>query len=231
MAQDTQSGFATVVLLILLAIVLLAGSALYIGNEEKRFTAEDDVQPEAYEPNPGATIGYAGCSNTIETVAGYEAIDGQQMWPPDEGFDGGATEDWADEPTGNRLWKVFDRLANDHPDTNTIWWQLCVPFDDETTADELESAVEQFQAQIPAATVYVSSLAPYENHSCELTGSTGVEQGRQLATQLAEERKRVEQGPEFPTLSTIETIEDDCHLTDATAERFGRVLRNFFENR
>lgn len=186
----------------------------------------------AVPDNPAAAIGYIGCSNTRETVEGYHRLGGQNMWSYDKRYDAGAVVDWAKgAETGNKYWDVFDDLLAKHPQTNIIWWQLCIRHNEtDTSYEHAVSILQAIRQRIPGGTIYVSTLADYTDGVCDITGTWGLQKAKELAQQLDIANDDVFPGPVLGPMSALETASDGCHLSSPDGKRkLGQQMRDFFD--
>jgi hypothetical protein len=137
----------------------------------------------AFEKN---TWGYVGCSNTHDTLYGYQvAPDSKQLfWPFILGYaiEGHVIKHWADP--NDRIWTRFDQMKeryNGGQDPPVIWVQLCenIGVPDRTTFQESSySQVKQELANLkehsPDSIVFISPLQDYEPPTlCNLMGPDG----------------------------------------------------------
>ncbi|MEK6900259.1 MAG: hypothetical protein AABX05_03990, partial [Nanoarchaeota archaeon] len=178
------------------------------------------------------TIGYIGCSNTRETVEGYHYLGGKKMWDYERRYGSGTVLDWSkDLDEESRYWEVFDQLLKKHPQTKNIWWQFCIMDEDKTTSYEHASAIlNQVRQRIPGAVIYVSSLPPYTEGVCSITGTFGIEKAKELAQELDENNEDVFAGPVLGPMAPIDTREDGCHLTPDGKRKLGNQMRLFFDS-
>lgn len=209
-------------LLVFAAVALIKPDADVAENDSMR--AADDFKPA--DPSQ-IIIGYAGCSITYQTVEGYWMADGRNMWPPEQRYDDGGVFNWGNPR--RPFIKIFDENLQKYPATRIIWWQLCIPAHDtpHITYAHASEVIDILRARLPQATIYVSSLAPYE-HLCEASGTTGVSRGQQLAEELAARRADVELGPTFSALTLRDTENDLCHLEASGKRKLGQELKEFF---
>src|SRR3989344_4475047 len=99
-----------------------------LGNQMRLFFDAEEYSADE------ASVGYVGCSNTMQTVAAYWSAggsDNRTLWKFSEDelheYDSGAVVDWArgtDE--GNEFWRTFDRYLENSPNTKALFWQLCI---------------------------------------------------------------------------------------------------------
>ncbi len=172
------------------------------------------------------SIGYVGCSITHQTVEGYWEAEEESIWPPEQRYDDGSVMNWGKPQS--RWWDAFNENLKKYPETNIIWLQLCLPKHEFPMYNDVNIITDSIKARLPNATIYVSSLAPYE-HLCEGSGATGVQRGQKLAEELAAKRADVKLGPTFSALTLSETENDQCHLNKIGKQKLGKELMDFFE--
>lgn len=200
-----------------------------LGNQMRLFFDHED-----YSPND-ASIGYLGCSNTMQTAASYWFAGGRTLWGFDEGelheYDGGAVLDWSrGAENGNDLWKAFDRYLESNPNTKAVWWQLCIRKEEPTPYEDATPVLEAIRQRIPEAVIYVSPLAEYTDGICEITGTVGIERAKALAQELDSKNEDVILGPILGPMTPQETYEDGCHLSEYGMRTLGQQMRLFFDN-
>ena len=187
-----------------------------------------------------SAIGFIGCSNTGQTVNGYYAAGGERIWAVDKSvainqgtyppFGGGTVNKWSETLDNNIYWDIFDEYLALHPDTKTVWWQLCIKQTDVFTYDTAHIVLEEIRERIPGVTVYVSPLPPFTDHTCSITGKTGFERMNGLAEELAEKEDDVSLAPVLPGLVRSENVQDGCHMTPAGSKKVGTALKEFFDD-
>ncbi|TSC79961.1 MAG: amidase [Candidatus Peregrinibacteria bacterium Gr01-1014_25] len=193
--------------------------------------AEALLQKAATMKDHAVSIGYIGCSNTRQTVEGYQRLGGTKMWPYEKRYDGGAVRDWAqDAERGNKYWDVFDELLEEHPNTRAVWWQLCIRQEDDTKYDDTVAILAEIRKRIPGVKVYVSPLPGYTTGVCGITGTVGIEKAKELAGRLDSEHADVFAGPVLGPMTPADTEEDGCHLSIPDGLRkLGTQMLEFFE--
>src|SRR3989344_5511573 len=179
------------------------------------------------------TIGFIGCSNTRETVEGYYHVGGNKMWDYERRYGSGTILDWSRNlDKDSKYWNVFDKLLEKYPETKIIWWELCIMNEDRTTNYENAKVVlNEIRSRIPGVIIYVSALADYTDGVCEITGTFGLEKGKELVQELDINNEDVFLGPVLGPMSKKETAKDGCHLSSPDGKRkLGIQLRDFFNN-
>lgn len=208
--------------------VLLALSAIaYVVFNERR-TDDFDVPVESEKVH----IGYMGCSNTIQTVAGYALVGGRRLWPPDVRYNAGAVANWY-EGVGNeddRWWNAFRTLFDEFPQTDTVWWELCIRKEEsETSYAHAEAVLDEIRKRIPGVTIYISALPPYTEGICKITGTEGLARAVELRDELVAKNSDVLLGPSLGPMTGENTSDDGCHLTEQGRLNLGIQMRNFFD--
>lgn len=178
---------------------------------------------------PPATVGYIGCSMTVDAVAGYEAIGGTGFWPSaGSAFNGGGVTEWVD--AAGSYWAAFDQLLAAQPDTRVIWWELCTH--DGYTAEDLNIAIgvlDVLRQRVPDVVVYVSAQPGYtDGHVCLIAGSDGPARMRSLAEALVAGGYALA-GPVMGPLGPRQ-LRDSCHANADGMGLMGGQLREFFDS-
>lgn len=175
------------------------------------------------------TVGYVGCSMSQNSVEGYEAVGGTNMWTFRLPYGGGTIGRWNDALSGRGdYWGGFDKALDLNPNTSVVWWNLCTVKG--SPQDSFENAVavlDEIETRIPGVEVYVSAQPPYSGgHVCGLAGDGGPELMEQVAQQLID-AGLVQRGPNMGPLSKPET-RDGCHANEDGQAVLGRQLLDFF---
>lgn len=188
-------------------------------------------------------IGYIGCSNTVQAVAGYHAAGGTRFWPSFDTYGGATINRWATDlrNPASVLWFTFRQTLAEDP-TNVVWVQLCsfATTGEEQTYTAAAAVIEEVMRLVPDAVVYVSPLNGYvAPHVCSMTGPNGPETTAAVADRLAADGLAF-RGPDIGDLLSIyetpsagatsasnQTDQDGCH-PNAEGERYlGRNLMKF----
>lgn len=181
-------------------------------------------------PPASGPVGFVGCSFSNNAVEGYHQLGGQRFWDTIPAYNGGAVSVWASGLTGSsRYWRGFDSMLQAHPDTSTIWWQLCnSPSDDETTLYENARLVlAEIQRRVPGARIYVSGQHSYSGgHVCR-GEPDGPARMQRLSDRLVSEGLAVA-GPVMGPLAESQT-RDGCHANQPGMTVLGQQLLAFFQ--
>lgn len=199
-----------------------------LGNQMRLFFDDDEYSADV------ASIGYVGCSNTMQTIVSYDLAGGRRLWAFDEDelheYDGGAVADWSKgAEQGNSFWENFDRYLENSPNTKAIFWQLCIRKEEPTPYEEAVPVLEAIRQRVPGATIFVSPLPPYTKGVCEITGTAGIERAKTLAEELDLRNDDVIPGPVLGPMTPADTAEDGCHLSEEGLINLGQQMRQFFD--
>jgi len=128
------------------------------------------------------SIGFVGCSLSINAVNGYHTLGGAQIWPGgNSGYAGGGLSLWVSQlKTGNTgtgsYWSKFSSMLAAHPRPRAIWWELC-PNADATsvTYDDALLALTEIKRLAPTAQVYVTGVPiyPLDGAHCSINTDLG----------------------------------------------------------
>lgn len=195
-------------------------------------SSNDESTPEGDPVSATADqqiIGYVGCSNTWQTIEGYHSAGGTQFWDADSRYGGGNVTAWYNELDDQGHWKLFDEHLADHPETSSVWWQLCIREDDPTPYEEPEAVLAGIRARLPDATIYVSPLAEFPDAVCGITGTFGVPRSVDLVAELLDKNPDLVAGPVLSPLTKDETLPDNCHIKPEARPAMGEEMKAFFD--
>jgi hypothetical protein len=169
-------------------------------------------------------MGLLGCSMTRDAVDGYIALGGTQVWDLDDEYGNGSVTRWS--LPQSPLWGRFDRILEQHPGTEFLWWHLCTAHAEDTTMDLAQIVLGKLRERLPEATLYISAQPDYSGgHVCEIAGVDGPGLMEDLAAALIEMGEGLV-GPEQGPLAKSETS-DGCHANDAGKVILGGQLADF----
>lgn len=245
--------------LLVVALALLALSC-QTSSEASRTVSPSRVSPTSEAPGPpsstpppsslpsgpdhtGGPIAYIGCSNTVQTVAGYHAAGGTRFWPSFGTYGGATIQRWAAElrSPSSGLWGTFQGELQQEP-AKVVWVQLCAfgSMGEEQTYAAAVTVIQEVRRLIPGAVVFVSPLNGYvAPHVCGLTGPDGTARTASVADRLASDGVAF-RGPnvgdllstagtpsEGATSANTQTDGGGCH-PNSLGERFlGKNLMKF----
>lgn len=199
-----------------------------LGNQMRLFFDANEYSADE------ASIGYVGCSNTMQTVASYDLAGGRRLWTFHEDelheYDDGAVVDWSKgAEQGNKFWKTFDRYLENSPNTKAIFWQLCIREEELTSYEEAIPILEAIRQKVSGAIIYVSPLPPYTEGVCEITGTAGIELAKTLVEELDLRNDDVIAGPVLGPMTPADTAKDGCHLSEQGLKTLGQQMQKFFD--
>ena len=186
-------------------------------------------------------IGYVGCSNTTQSVAGARSVGFTGMWPVTR-MGGGTIQEWA---TGQD-WDQFDQIQARYP-ASTFWFELCELGKDHVSEAEsyatAAQVIQMLETRVPGATVYVSAINDYvAPHACGKLGASGPANLRAVAKHLVANGLAL-RGPNMGALRSAdprvpsagataandETETDGCHPNESRGQpKLGAILAAFF---
>lgn len=183
------------------------------------------------EPPPAAfqDIGMVGCSMTNNAIIGYELLGGTLFWPHISDYGGGVISAWAaDLSDMNDYWMTFNNALNAHPDTDTIWLQLCTAksVSSQDTYENARVIIDEILRRAPQVELYISAQPTYSNGVCSIAGDGGPERMQDIVNQVVAEQL-AKAGPILGPLRMDQTL-DTCHVNRAGGEVLGTQLADFF---
>jgi len=176
------------------------------------------------------SIGFLGCSVTMNAMKGYSDAGGTKFWTEDPDYPGGDLASWASDLTDNsKYWSSFQSMADTNSGTEKIWWMMCAKQanEDGQTYSNALKVVNEVKDRIPNAEVYVSVMPNFPDHECSITGSDYYDDMQAIVGKLAANGAALE-GPEMGPLTTDLCASDGCHANSAGEELLGEQLIDFF---
>ena len=179
------------------------------------------------------SVGYLGCSMTINAVEGYISEGGKVIWGELGDFGGGTISAWAGLlPTSRMYWMGFDALLKKYPNPNAVWMELCISIKKGgTESDTYENALimrQEVLRRIPNAVVYVSAQPGYTaGHVCGIAGADGPTKMQEIADKLVA-NGLAKKGPVLGPLATGQTA-DPCHANASGKSTMGKQMVDFFD--
>ena len=181
------------------------------------------------------SIGFVGCSLSINAVNGYRASGGTQLWPGGStGYAGGSLSAWVSQLTNTAqagsYWSKFGAMLSAYPNPRAIWWELCPDANTASVAyNEALATLNQIKLQAPHAKVYVTGVPiyPLDSAHCSINTDTGSQATLNLASQLVANGAAL-QGPLISALTSTQVSTDGCHANTAGEGIWGSDLFEFF---
>lgn len=176
------------------------------------------------------TVGYLGCSMSQNSVEGYETAGGSKMWSHRAPYGGGGVGRWFVDIAGDRgrYWEGFAAELESHPDTTVVWLNVCTVRQNQLDSfDSTAAVIDEINAHIPAATIYVSAQPSYtDGHVCGLAGEGGPEAMAEVAAAVVDAGLALP-GPVMGPLTEAHT-RDGCHANEEGQRVLGEQLLEFF---
>ncbi|MGO9646400.1 MAG: hypothetical protein ACLPY5_16830 [Candidatus Bathyarchaeia archaeon] len=178
----------------------------------------------------GRTIGYIGCSNAEDAVAGYQMVtsssDSHFWYAYNTG--GGVLNKWALTPSNNFYWTGYQQQVVNYGQPKIVWIEICEYSTVIVTPLMVNETIANLRSFSPKATIYVSPLNTYDPvGSCSLTGANGIQDATNLADQAVKEGLALP-GPILGPLNNQNTVGGGCHPNQAGEILEGNQLNAFF---
>ncbi len=172
------------------------------------------------------TLGYLGCSMSVNVAEGYQMLNGERLWPPIGQYNGMVVQNWASMNDG--VWDAFENAMQQHGQPEDVWVMLCI-FNNQVTLDEARQIVANVRSRAPNATIYITGQPLYDNpNSCFLAGDGGPDLTDRIAREAAAD----------PSLGVIypgalgplgpDQNSDGCHANDSGRLELGQQMIDWF---
>lgn len=175
------------------------------------------------------SIGYVGCSNTMQSVEGYHKTSGNKglLWEPYV-TGGMSIEKWANP--NNAIWRLYDQQLARYGQPTAVWIQLCEHEDRPVTYDAVKQMIDNLKVHTPNATLYISPLNSYDpNTLCSFLGQDGTDDIVVFTNQAIQDGLAI-RGPLLGPLTQSLTVNDRCHPNPrARVQILGPQLQAFFD--
>jgi hypothetical protein len=189
---------------------------------------------------PPHSIGYVGCSNTLDSVIGYQFTPGAESFWPIYDINGYSIELWARTDwlhtwfAGEReTWQAFTRQVELYGRPKYVWVQLCENYSKEPdTYAQVRSLLTVLRTHMPQVDVFVSAINAYQPKTdlCKAMGPQG--QGETDTIRWRDQAVAdglAKKGPDMGPLTASLTIADGCHPNKEGMLMLGRQLHDFFD--
>src|SRR5262245_54600384 len=162
------------------------------------------------------TMGFMGCSMSVNVATGYNRRMGMRMWPPIAAYGGQVVQSWT--PASGGVWSSFDSAANQYGKPTDIWMQICIFAQQGVTAAEVQTMIKNARAHsTPTTKIWITGQPTYETgHTCSLAGNGGTELTDMRAKEADDPANNVFYAGTFKIDSTKgEVSSDTCHASSA----------------
>jgi len=177
-------------------------------------TAGDDATGGASTGEP-RTMGFVGCSMSVNVAQGYQTLGGERLWPPVQAYNGMVVQNWAN--TNDNVWSAFEDQVNTYGTPDSVWVMLCI-FSNQITYQETTQIIGNVRERAPNATIHITGQPLYEEGlSCSLAGVGGPELTDDMAQQAGNDASQnVNYGGIFGPLTAAHTAGDatGCHANN-----------------
>jgi hypothetical protein len=129
------------------------------------------------------SLGYIGCSMSVNVATGYQNAGGMRLWPPIQQYNGQVVQSWTN--TSSADWQVFDQQAAMFGKPTAVWVQICIFANPGATYNEVKQLIANSRMHAASgATIYISGQPVYDaGHTCTLAGANGPQLTDDLAKQ------------------------------------------------
>lgn len=192
-----------------------------------RPTSGDGEGPISGEKN---SIGYIGCSNSRNSVDGYNLYPGNKgLFRP--GYNTGSLDivEWS--KADSDAWRKFDSENNKYGIPKYVWIQICEREDNPATYDTIKQVISNLRRETSPSTIfYISPLNSYSPENlCRRVGNDGVRDLVEFADRAAADGL-ARRGPDLGPLTANTTQEDNCHPSAiAQKDILGKQMVDFFD--
>ena len=172
------------------------------------------------------TMGFMGCSMSVNVATGYQRDGGMRMWPPVAAYGGQVVQNWT--PNSGGPWSAFDSNATMYGKPTDIWMMICIFGSQGVTDAEVQTMIKNARSHsTPNTKIYVTGQPLYEaGHTCTLAGTGGAELTDTRAKAANDPANGVYYAGTFNLDSTMGQVSSDsCHASSPTGEN---VLGNQF---
>lgn len=172
------------------------------------------------------TMGYLGCSMSVNVAEGYEMLGGERLWPPIGAYNGQVVQNWAN--TNDNVWSAFEGAINQYGTPSDVWVMLCI-FDNQVTLQEARTIVSNVRQRVPNANIYISGQPVYDDpNSCFLAGNGGPDKTDRIAREAANDSSlNISFAGTLGPLAGNENS-DGCHANDAGRRVLGQQFIDWF---
>ncbi len=173
------------------------------------------------------SIGYVGCSNTADAVAGYYLVPNKGLFWQPYSTGGGSLDLWTSSTS--RYWSLFDQQVQKYGQPSKVWIEICERAVAPLNSGMVQQVFAVLKQRAPSATYYISPLnSYYPSNICALTGPNGVADAARLADEAVSNGLSLA-GPVIGPLTAQNTVSDMCHPNTSGETLLGSQLATFFD--
>jgi len=215
--------------LVLAAAVVLALGGTYLltrSSENSLGTSTTSKSTILLSQGPNS-VGYVGCSNTADAVAGYFLVANRGLlWRPYP-TGGGSLDLWTSP--SSPYWSLFDQQVQKYGQPSKVWVEICERAAAPLSFVMTQEALAILKQRAPFATYYISPLNSYSpSNICGITGPSGVADATELVREAVSAGLALA-GPTIGPLTAQNTVSDMCHPNTAGESLLGSQLASFFD--
>jgi len=173
------------------------------------------------------SIGYVGCSNTADAVAGYYLVPNKGLFWQPYSTGGGSLDLWTSP--SSQFWSLFDLQVQKYGQPSEVWIEICERAVAPLDFGMVQQVFKILRQRVPSGTYYISPLNSYSpSNICALTGPNGVADAARLAEEAVSNGLSLA-GPTIGPLTAQNTVSDMCHPNMLGERLLGSQLASFFE--
>ncbi len=175
---------------------------------------------------PERSMGYLGCSMSVNVAEGYEALGGERLWPPLGAYNGQVVQNWADN--NDPVWGAFEDAVDQYGTPQDVWVMLCI-FSNMVTVEEAEQIVANVRSRVSGANIYITGQPLYDDpNSCFLAGDGGPDKTDRIARETAADTSLdlIYPGALGPLASSASS--DGCHTNEQGSLKLGEQFIDWF---
>jgi hypothetical protein len=160
-----------------------------------------------YSTGAARSMGYLGCSMSVNVMQGYKTLGGMRLWPDIAAYNGQVVQNWAKD---GGVWASFDAAVSQYGAPTAVWIQICI-FSNMVTYDETKQIIALARKHAPNATLYITGQPLNTGTDCNLAGDGGAAKTDSMAKMAgADATQNVIYAGIFGPL-TVAQRSDGCH--------------------
>lgn len=181
-------------------------------------TSGDSSTGEETSAEP-RSMGYVGCSMSVNVAQGYQALGGERLWPPVQAYNGKVVQNWTN--SNDSAWQAFEQQMNMYGTPTDVWVMLCI-FANMVNYEETKQIIANVRQRAPDARIYITGQPLYaEGLTCDLAGAGGPELTDSMAQMAGEDDSQdVTYAGVFGPLTSSQRS-DSCHANTEGQQALG----------